>query len=103
MRNPLFIVTAAALRLLSTVVRSQNPPVDFDFKAAESWLESNAEFGANKVPNPVRKSLHEAQQAPNGTRGYGGRSVNDKARRNPAGKAAFLEKVMSIFTAAKRS
>jgi hypothetical protein len=72
MRNAPIIGIAVALLLLSTAGRSQNLPVaEFDFKAAESRLESNEDFGGNKVPNPARRSLHEAEQAPDGSRGYG--------------------------------
>jgi hypothetical protein len=71
MRSALIIGIVAAPLLLSTAVESQSLPVDFDFKAAEIRLESNVDFGGKKVANPARKSLHEAQQAPDGTRGYG--------------------------------
>jgi hypothetical protein len=64
MRNALIIGIATAPLLLSPVVGSQNLPVtEFDFKAAERQLKD-----ANPV---VRTSLHKAERAPDGTRGYG--------------------------------
>jgi hypothetical protein len=72
MRSARIIGIAAAPLLLSAVVGSQTLPVTaFDFKAAESRLESIEDFRGNKVPNPARRSLHEAEQGPDGTRGYG--------------------------------
>jgi hypothetical protein len=61
---------AAAPLLLSTAI-GQTPPAEFDFKAAEIRLESNVDFGGSKNIDPTRRSLHEAEQAPDGTRGYG--------------------------------
>ena len=72
MRNALTIGIVVASLLLSTVAGSQTPPVmAFDFAAAEKLLESNEDFGGDKVPSPVRKSLHKAEQAPDGSRGFG--------------------------------
>jgi hypothetical protein len=53
MRSALIIGIGAAPPLLSTVVGSQTPPVEFDFKAAERRLESNDDFGGNKDTNPL--------------------------------------------------
>ena len=70
MRSALIIGIAAAPLLLSTAI-GLTPPVDFDFKAAEIRLESNVDFGGSTIINPARRSLHEAEQAPDGARGYG--------------------------------
>jgi hypothetical protein len=53
MRSALIIGIAAAPLLLSTVVGSQTPPVEFDFKAAERRFESNDDLGGNKDANPL--------------------------------------------------
>jgi hypothetical protein len=64
------VIIIAATTLCCSTALPQSPPADFDFKAAETKLESNDDFGKN-LPNRVRKSLHELEQAPDGTRGYG--------------------------------